>query len=84
MKSPIMEFQSKEQMYACLKEWQERLFLNDWIIKISLADPSDMKLEEVSGETEKLCYSCLETRTLWKENPEVLCGVDSHSRVASL
>ena len=50
MKSPIMEFQSNEQMYACLKEWQERLFLNDWIIKISLADPSDMKLEEVSGE----------------------------------
>ena len=34
--TPIMEFKSLEEANACLKEWQERLYLNDWIIKIEL------------------------------------------------
>lgn len=50
MSSPIMEFTSSEQMYNCLKEWQERLFLQDWIIKVKLADPEDMDLKDVCGE----------------------------------
>ena len=33
---PIMEFENIQQAYACLKEWQERLFLHDWIISIEL------------------------------------------------
>jgi len=35
---PIIEFKSQEQLDACLAEWQERLFLSDWIIKAELQD----------------------------------------------
>ena len=48
--TPIMEFTSIEQAYQCLQEWQERLFLQDWIIKINLVEPDDMNLKEVCGE----------------------------------
>lgn len=48
--SPIVEFTSLEQAYNCLKEWQERLFLQDWIIKLKLAEPEDMDLKDVCGE----------------------------------
>ena len=34
--TPIMQFESLEQTYECLKEWQPRLFLEDWTIKINL------------------------------------------------
>ena len=37
-KSPIIRFESEEHLYASLKEWQDRLFLNDWIIKVSIVD----------------------------------------------
>lgn len=30
---PIIEFKSQAELDASLKEWQERLFLADWIIK---------------------------------------------------
>ena len=46
-KKPIMEFENIEQAYECLAEWQTRLFLNDWLIKICLCD------EEVHFEGEK-------------------------------
>lgn len=48
--SPIMEFTSLEQAYNCLKEWQERLFLQDWTIKLNLVEPEDMNMQEVCGE----------------------------------
>lgn len=48
--SPIMEFTSLEQAYKCLKEWQERLFLQDWIIKINLVEPDEMVMKDVCGE----------------------------------
>ena len=35
-KEPIEVFESKEQFKACCKEWQERLFLNNWFIKFNL------------------------------------------------
>ena len=35
---PIVEFSNEEQMKDCLKEWQSRLFLDDWIIGIKLVD----------------------------------------------
>lgn len=38
IKEPIMQYESEEQLRASLKEWQDRLFLNDWIIKVSLVD----------------------------------------------
>lgn len=33
MKEPIRVFKNKEQLDKSLKEWQDRLFLNDWTIK---------------------------------------------------
>lgn len=33
---PIMEFESEAQAQKCLKEWQRRLFLQDWIIKLNI------------------------------------------------
>lgn len=50
MATPIMEFISLEQAYLCLREWQERLFLQDWTIKLMLVEPDDMSIENVSGE----------------------------------
>ena len=50
MSSPIMEFTSSEQMYNCLKEWKERLFLQDWIIKVKLVEPDEMNLKDGCGE----------------------------------
>lgn len=36
MNEPIIEFKDEVQAYECLKEWQSRLFLDDWIIKIDI------------------------------------------------
>lgn len=38
MDIPIMTFEDDKQIYDCLKEWQDRLFLSDWVIKVSLVD----------------------------------------------
>lgn len=48
--SPIMEFTSIEQAYECLNYWQEKLFLQDWTIKLLLVSPEEMNLKEVCGE----------------------------------
>lgn len=48
--TPIMEFTSIEQAYECLQYWQEKLFLQDWTIKLILASPDDMNLQDVCGE----------------------------------
>lgn len=37
-REPIIEFKDEAQAYECLKEWQTRLFLDDWIIKIQLEE----------------------------------------------
>lgn len=50
MNSPIMEFTSIEQAYDCLQYWQEKLFLQDWTIKLLLCSPEDMNMQEVCGE----------------------------------
>lgn len=47
---PIMTFDNIEQAYACMRDWQEKLFLQDWTIKLKLADPEDMDLDNVCGE----------------------------------
>ena len=47
---PIMEFTSEEQAYECLLYWQEKLFLQDWTIKLILASPEDMNQQDVCGE----------------------------------
>lgn len=38
MKEPILEFKDEQQAYECLKEWQTRLFLDDWIVMLDLCD----------------------------------------------
>ena len=35
MNEPVCEFKSEAEAVKYLKEWQERLFLNDWIIKLN-------------------------------------------------
>lgn len=44
---PIMEFESEAQAQKCLKEWQRRLFLQDWIIKLNINVPR----HEMEGKT---------------------------------
>ena len=39
---PIMKFKNDEELMQCLKEWQDRLYLNDWIIKAKLCPLSEM------------------------------------------
>ena len=43
---PCMEFESEEQAYQCLDYWQNKLFLNDWIFKLHLAEPDSSELEK--------------------------------------
>lgn len=40
---PVIEFQDITEAYKYLHEWQHRLFLDDWIIKIRLVDAQEMK-----------------------------------------
>jgi hypothetical protein len=49
---PIIEFKNTEQAIGCLKEWQDRLALNEWIIKVYFAAPHEFKLKGVMGECE--------------------------------
>jgi N-formylglutamate amidohydrolase len=50
--TPIIEFKSQEQADKCLKEWQERLFLTDWIIVIRISEPHEFSMPERMGENE--------------------------------
>lgn len=48
-KTPIMEFENREQLQACIEEWKKVLFLQDWIIKGVLVDPPLID-EDCGGE----------------------------------
>lgn len=37
-KTPIMEFETEEQLQACIEEWKKVLFLQHWVIKGKLVD----------------------------------------------
>lgn len=43
-------FSSKEEINDCLKWWQEKLFLTDWIIKVSVCEPCDFNDDGNLGE----------------------------------
>lgn len=43
-KMPIEVFENQEQLNQSLKEWQSRLFLNDWIIKAYICEPHEFNL----------------------------------------
>lgn len=40
---PVLEFKDIAEAYQYLHEWQHRLFLDDWIIKLRLVDAQEMK-----------------------------------------
>ena len=49
-KTPIMEFETEEQLQACIEEWKKVLFLQDWVIKGKLVDELyDQNENELSG-----------------------------------
>ena len=37
-KTPIMEFNTEEELQSCIEEWKKILFLQDWVIKGKLED----------------------------------------------
>lgn len=39
---PIMEFKDLKQAEKYLKEWKERLFLNNWTIKVNFVDGNEV------------------------------------------
>lgn len=52
MAEPIMEFTDIAQAYKCLKEWQTKLFLDDWIIKLQIIPFDEMQTFGHIGENE--------------------------------
>lgn len=49
-KTPIMEYKTDEELQESLKEWQTRLFLTDWNIKVRICSKLDMADIENAGE----------------------------------
>lgn len=49
MPEPIIEFADEAQAYECLREWQTRLFLDDWIIKLELVEQHEMPDTDCDG-----------------------------------
>lgn len=49
MSEPIMEFRNIREAVDCMKEWQERLGLTDWTIKVTLCEESEMDMENSVG-----------------------------------
>lgn len=49
---PIEVFNTQEELDECLKWWQEKLFLTDWIIEAKVVDPIDFTNQESMGENE--------------------------------
>lgn len=59
-KELVMYFKTEEEAEECLKEWQERLSLSNWIFKVNLVDPDGFKYpgEEKLGECIfNMCHS---------------------------
>lgn len=51
MQEPIIEFKTPEELETSLKEWQERLFLNDWIIKAKVVENEDIDEDNMGENT---------------------------------
>jgi hypothetical protein len=57
---PILQFETMTDAYQCMREWQELLFLQDWLIKLEFRDGKDMPSEDSTGyittfPTTKVC-----------------------------
>lgn len=61
-------FGSKEELNTCLKWWQEKLFLTDWIIKAKICEPCDFIDEGDMGENSfDMVNKCCVIRILGKK-----------------
>lgn len=49
---PIEVFSSQDQIDECVKWWQEKLFLTNWIVKAKICSPDEFKGAERIGENE--------------------------------
>lgn len=47
---PVDVFIDEEQLKEYTKWWQDKLFLNDWIIKSMICEPTDFEVENRCGE----------------------------------
>ncbi len=47
---PIEVFQSQEQLKECLKWWQDKLCMNDWILSASVKSVDEMDCKDDQGE----------------------------------
>ena len=47
-KEPICIIKDKKELIELLKEWQHRLFLDDWIIKVAIVDKEELD-EDLAG-----------------------------------
>ena len=56
MKEPISVFDNTEQADECLKEWQSRLYLSDWIINIGFEKLDNRGAEIDIEHTQKSAY----------------------------
>lgn len=52
MARPIERFVSQDQLNECLKWWQEKLFLTEWIAKARICKPEDFIGTNLIGENE--------------------------------
>ena len=65
---PIDVFENQEQLNQSLKEWQSRLFLDDWIIKAYICEPHEFITPESQGENEfQIVNKCSVIRILDKK-----------------
>ena len=55
-KEPIIEFENIDQANECLKEWQSRLYLSDWIINIGFEELNNRGAEIDIEHTQKSAY----------------------------
>lgn len=64
----IEVFETKEELNECLKWWQEKLFLSDWVIEAKISEPCDFIQEKCCGENEfDLVNKCCIIRILDKK-----------------
>lgn len=47
-KEPVCIIKDKKELIKLLKEWQHRLFLDDWIIKVAIVDKEELD-EDLAG-----------------------------------
>ena len=68
---PIEYFQTDKEFQKCAKEWQHKLFLDDWFIKFELVDQEIYAETDNSSSEAKLFGYC---QKIW-ENHEALIRI---------